>query len=70
MNAELSKIRKALTTLFGSAAIILAMLFVGFPERISEPLVIAWILCFSLWATLGCYWAWCVLWLWAVFGGA
>lgn len=69
MNPDRSQLRQVLATLLGSLTVILTVLLLGFPEQITETRVIAWILCFSLWASIGRYWGWCVIWLWAVFGG-
>ncbi|MGH8613576.1 MAG: hypothetical protein ACREYF_16555 [Gammaproteobacteria bacterium] len=69
MNPDLSYLRQELASLCGSLTLILTVLLLGFPERITETWVLAFILCFALWATFGRYWAWCVIWLWALFGG-
>ncbi|MGH8533933.1 MAG: hypothetical protein ACREV1_14725 [Gammaproteobacteria bacterium] len=29
----------------------------------------SWMVCFMLWATVGHFWGWCVIGLWAIFGG-
>ncbi len=66
---DLSAMRQGLASVFGLLTLVLtcAVLELG-----PSPawLVWSWMACFILWATIGRYWAWCVIGIWAIFGGA
>jgi len=70
MNPDLSENRQGLASVFALLTLALTCAVLEWDGPGPGWLVWSWMGSFILWATIGRYWAWCVIWLWAIFGGA
>ncbi len=70
MNPDLSENRRGLASVFGLLTLVLTCVILELSGHGPAWLMWSWMACFILWATIGRYWGWCVIWLWAIFGGS